>query len=118
MRKDPESRELIACFLPKNNYAAYRELWAGKPGLPFLTPHFEELMLARESKSGRSAPEVMMDTFRFVGFLERCEPGIFTRENLCSFFEGDVQEEISWIERPWEAFRMSCKFLISGTCLY
>ncbi len=74
-------------------------------------------MLARESKSGRSAPEEMMDILRFVGFLERYKLGIFSQENLCSFFEEEVQEEISWIQRPWEAFRMSCKLVISGTCL-
>jgi len=120
IREDPESRELVACFLPKNNYAAYRKVWSGKPGLPFLIPHLEDLMLAREGKSGRSAPKEMMDILRFVGFLERHKLGIFTQENLCSFFEGEEEEEEeerSWIQRPWEAFRMSCKLVISGTCL-
>lgn len=118
MTEDPKPRKLFACLLSENNYAAYRELWSEKPGLPFLNPHLEGLKLAREGKSGRSAPEEIMDVLRFSGFLECHKLRISTHENLDSVFEKEDDEaEISWTQRPGEALRLLFKLVLSRTCL-
>jgi len=81
-----------------------------------LVPHLQELMLAREDKSGRSAPSEVMNILRFGGFLERHNLGIPTQESLCSFIEGEGGET-SWMQGPWAALRSSFKLITSGKCL-